>query len=100
MNTVLLYTIAVAAFIVTILGGILLAALLLYGIYRLIASIWEHTSAAAQNTKEYMRNKEDFDLYKRDVDVWDEYKKTHVEKCYGCKYRRKAMEEEDHETDL
>ena len=96
----MLYTIAVAAFIVTILGGVLLAALLLYGIYRLIASILERTSAVAQNTKEYMRNKSDFDLYKRDVDVWDDYHKTHVEKCYRCEYRRKAMEEENHEADL
>ena len=96
MNTVLLYTIAVAAFIITILGGVLLATLLIYGIYRLIASIWERTSAVARNTKEYMRNKADFDLYKRDVVVWDDYQKTHVEKCYRCEYRRKSMEEEDH----
>ena len=65
MNTILLWAMGVTAFIVTIMGGVLLAVLLFYGIYRLIASIWERTSAVAQNTREYMRNKADFDLYQK-----------------------------------
>ena len=55
MNEVLLDTMAIAAFTVTIMGGVLLAVLLFYGIYRLLASIWERTSNAAKHTKEYLR---------------------------------------------
>lgn len=97
MNTVLLYTIAVAAYAVNIMGGILLVVLLLYGIYRLLMSIWARTSALARNTKEYLENKAEFEIYKSDVEVWDTYRKNHVEKCHRCEYRKKAMEEEDHD---
>lgn len=93
MNTVLLYTMAVAAYAVNIMGGILLVVLLFYGSYRLLASIWARTSALARNTREYLENKADFDIYKSDVEVWDNKRKTHVEKCQKCEYRRKAMEE-------
>lgn len=38
MSTVLLWTMAVTAFIVTITGGVLLAVLLFYGMFRLFFS--------------------------------------------------------------
>lgn len=69
MNTALIWTMAVTSFIVTIMGGVLLAVLLFYGMYRLIASVWERTSNVARNTKEYMRNRDDFELYKRDIEI-------------------------------
>lgn len=97
MNTFLLYTMAVVAFTVTIIGGLLLAVLLLYGIYRLIASIWERTSQVAKNTKEYLMDRSNFELYKRDVDFWDELRRKNVEKCARCDYRRKYMEEDNHD---
>ena len=97
MNTVLLYTIAVAAFVVTLCGSTLLGMVLCYGIYRLIASIWERTSAASRHTKEYMRCRSDFELYKKDVARWDEYQRQCIEKCQRCEYRRKAMEEANHD---
>lgn len=53
MNTVLLWAMAITSFIVTITGGVLLVVLLFYGIYRLICSILERTSAAARHTKEH-----------------------------------------------
>ena len=93
MNTALLYTLAFAAFIVTIMGGVLLAVLMFYGIFRLIASIWERTSAAARNKKEYLLSRSDFELYKKDVARWDDYQRACIEKCQRCEYRRKAMEE-------
>lgn len=97
MNEVLLDTMAIAAFTVTIMGGVLLAVLLFYGIYRLLASIWERTSNAAKHTKEYLRCRDDFELYKKDVARWDRYQRECIEKCQRCEYRRKAMEEADHD---
>ena len=94
MNTVLLYTLAIAAYAVNILGGIFLVVLLFYGSYRLLASIWERTSAAARHTKEYLRCRNDFELYKKDVARWDRYQRECIEKCQRCEYREKAMEEE------
>ena len=91
MNTVLLWAMSVTAFIVTIMGGVLLSVLLFYGMYRLIASIWERTSAAARNTKEYLKNRGDFELYKRSIEIWDEQKRRYVEKCSACGYREQAM---------
>ena len=88
MSTVLLWTMAVTAFIVTIMGGVLLAVLLFYGMYNLIASIWERTSSAARNTKEYLKNRDDFELYKRDIEIWDDRKRRYVEKCSACGYRK------------
>lgn len=97
MNTALLYTMAVAAFIVTIMGGVLLAVLLFYGAYRLIASIWERTSVAARHTKEYLRCRGDFELYKKDVAWWDECQRKCIEKCQRCEYREKALKDATHE---
>lgn len=94
MNTVLLWAMAVTAFIVTITGGVIIAVFLFYFLFRLIASIWERTSAAAKNVKEYLRNREDFELYKRDVEIWDERKRRFVEKCSACGYREQAMKGE------
>lgn len=98
MNEVLIKTMAIAAFTVTIMGGMLLSVLLGYGIFRLLADVWERTSAVAKNTKEYLENRSDFELYKRDADFWDELKRNNVEKCSRCEYRRKAMEDERHDT--
>lgn len=91
MNTALLWAMAVTSFIVTITGGVLLAVLLFYGMYHLIASIWERTSAVARNTKEYLKNRDDFELYKRDIEIWDEQKRRFVEKCSVCGYRKETM---------
>ena len=96
MNTILAWAMGISAIIVTLVGGVLLAVLLFYGMYRLIAAIWERTSNAARHTKEYLRCRDDFDLYKRDVEVWDERRRSCIEKCQRCEYRRKAMEEPDH----
>lgn len=96
MNEVLIKTMAIATFTVTIMGGILVPVLLGYCIFRLLASIWERTSAAARHTKEYLRCRSDFELYKKDVARWDEYQRQCIEKCQRCEYREKAMEE-DHE---
>ncbi len=105
MNEVLIKTMAIAAFTVTIMGGMLLSVLRMllsvllgYGIFRLLADVWERTSAVAKNTKEYLENRSDFELYKRDADFWDELKRNNVEKCSRCEYRRKAMEDERHDT--
>lgn len=92
MNTVLICTMAVTAFIVTIMGGVLLAVLLFYGMSRLIASIWERTSAVARNTKEYLKNRDDFELYKRDIEIWDDRKRRYIEKCSACGYRKENVE--------
>ena len=97
MSTILLWAMAVAAFIITVMGGGLLAVLLFYGMYRLIAAIWERTSNAARHTKEYLRCRDDFELYKKDVARWDEYQRLCIEKCQRCEYRRKAMEEANHD---
>lgn len=97
MNTALLYTMAIAAFAVTVMGGILLATLLVYGIYRLLESIWERTSNAATHTKEYLRCRSDFELYKKDVARWDEYQRQCIEKCQRCKYREKVIGEANHD---
>lgn len=92
MNTVLLWAMAVTSFIVTITGGVLLAVLLFYGMYHLIASIWERTSSAARNTKEYLENRDDFELYKRDIEIWDDRKHRYIEKCSACGHRKENVE--------
>lgn len=97
MNTALIWAMTVTSFIVTIMGGVLLTILLFYCMYRLIASIWERTSAAVRNTREYMRNKSDFELCKRDIEIWDEENRRYVEKCSACGYRKEAMGGTDHE---
>lgn len=78
--------------IITITGGVLLGVLMFYGIYRLISSIWERTSAVARNTKEYLKNREDFELYKQDIEAWDEKKRRYIEKCSACGYRKENVE--------
>ena len=60
---------------------------------RLIAAIWERTSNAARHTKEYLRCRDDFELYKKDVARWDEYQRLCIEKCQRCEYRERAREE-------
>lgn len=94
MKTCLLYAMTGSAFIITIMGGVLLAVSIFYGIYRLIAAIWERTSNAARHTKEYLRSLNDFELYKKDVARWDEYQRQCIEKCQRCAYRQKAKEDE------
>lgn len=92
MNAILLWAMAITSFIVTITGGVLLAVLLFYGMYRLIASIWARTSAVARNTKEYLSSREDFEFYKRDIEAWDEQKRRYIEKCSACGYRKENVE--------
>lgn len=98
MREVLLDTMSITAFLVTVMGGTLIGVLLFYGMYRLIASIWERSSNAAKHTKEYLRCRGDFEFYKKDVARWDEYQRQCIEKCQRCEYRRKAMEEANHDT--
>ena len=97
MNDILLDVMEIVAFIVTIMGGGLFLSLLLYAIYRLFASIWERTSNAAKHTKEYLKSRYDFELYKKDVARWDEYQRQCIEKCQRCKYLEKYMEENSHD---
>ena len=97
MNTALLYTMGFASFALVISGAVMLVAIIATVIYKLAETVWYRHSAVSKNVKEYLRNIEDFQLYKRDVDYWDEMKRKHVEKCARCEYRRKAMEEADHE---
>lgn len=97
MNTVLLYTMGIASFVLVISGAVMLVAIIATVIYKLAETVWCRHSAVSKNTKEYLRNIEDFQLYKRDVDYWDEMKRKHVEKCARCEYRRKAMEEANHD---
>ena len=93
MNTIMAWAMGISAIIVTLVGGVLLAVLLFYGMYRLIAAIWERTSNAARHTKEYLRGRDDFELYKKDVARWDEYQRLCIEKCQRCEYRERAREE-------
>ena len=79
MNTILL------------LAGVLLGVLMFNGISRLITSIWERRSAVARNTKEYMKNREDIELYKRDIEAWDDRKRRYIEKCSACGYRKENV---------
>lgn len=96
MNTVLLYTMGIASFVLVISGAVMLVAIIATVIYKLAETVWYRHSAVAKNTTEYLENKADFEIYKSDVEVWDNYRKTHVEKCQKCEYRRKAMEEDNH----
>ena len=96
MNTILAWAMGISAIIVTLVGGVLVGVTMIYGIFRLIAAIWERTSNAARHTKEYLRCRDDFELYKKDVARWDEYQRLCIEKCQRCEYRRKAMEEGNH----
>ena len=96
MNTVLIYAMGIASFVVVIAGAVMLVAIFATVIYKLAETVWYRHSAVSKNTKEYLRNIEDFKLYKSDVDYWDEVKRKHVEKCSRCEYRRKAMEEDSH----
>ena len=97
MNTILLYVMGFASLVVVIAGAVMLVAIFAAVIYKLAETVWYRHSAVAKNTKAYLRNIEDFQMYKRDVASWDEVKRKHVEKCSRCEYRRKSMEEDNHE---
>lgn len=61
---------------------------------------WEDTIIPAEAIQkelvdallEYLRCRDDFELYKKDVAQWDRYQRECIEKCQRCEYRRKAME--------
>ena len=90
MNTIILYAMAFASLVVVIAGGFFEVALIVYA----VLNIWARVSACAKNTAEYLKNKRDFDVYKKDVLHWDEVKRFNASRCIACPYRKKYMAEE------
>ena len=43
---------------------------------------------------EYLKNKQDFEVYKADVLRWDMAKREKALRCRECAYRKKYMDEE------
>lgn len=90
MNTLILYALAFASLIVIIAGAVSVVVMIVY----YIQVMWSKISACAQNTMEYLRNKQDFEVYKADVLRWDRVKREKALKCWECAYRKKYMDEE------
>lgn len=90
MNAFILYAMGVSALVVIILGTICAVVL---GVY-FVQSIWAKCSACAKNVREYLQNKQDFEVYKADVLRWDMAKREKALRCRECAYRKKYMDEE------
>ena len=89
------FLIALIVIAVILSGGIVVISLIVYG----ILEIWSRVSACSKNTKEYLMNKQDFELYKRDFNYWESAKRYRALRCRTCEYRRKVLEEEaNHDT--
>lgn len=82
--------IAIVDIAVILSGGLVVLSLIVYG----ILAIWSRVSACAKNTKEYLVNKQDFELYKRDFNYWESAKRSRAMRCRTCEYRRKVLEED------
>lgn len=90
MNTLILYAMGIASLVVIIAGAFSLVVMIVY----YIQVVWSKISACAKNTMEYLRNKQDFEVYKADVLRWDIVKREKTVKCRECAYRKKYMDGE------
>ena len=93
MNELIVRTAVVAALIVIFCGCVLLVTLALYGVVR----IWARFSALGRNMKEYYRNRRDFMQWKNDFSWWQERKRSKVDTCKRCEYRRRCLEDKEDE---
>ena len=93
MNTLILYALGFASLVVIIAGAFFAVVMIVY----YIQVIWSKISACAKNTMEYLRNKQDFEVYKADVLRWDMVKREKALRCRECEYRKKYMEKEAHQ---
>lgn len=91
MNMIILYAMGLASLAVLIAGAFFLVVLIVYGIQR----IWAKVSACAKNTREYMENRQDYILYKRDFIYWEESRRAKADRCHLCEYRKMFLEEEE-----
>lgn len=92
MNTLILYAMGIASLAVIIAGAFFLVVMIVYG----IQDIWAKVSACAKNVSEYLLNKRDFELYKRDVKAWDDAKRVAKDRCKNCRYRQESLKKEAH----
>lgn len=90
MNTLILYALGLASLVVIIAGAFFTVVMIVY----YIQVIWSKISACAKNTKDYLLNKKDFEVYKADVLHWDMVKREKALRCHECEYRKKYMEKE------
>ena len=90
MNTLILCTLAFASLMVIIAGAVSVVVMIVY----YIQVMWSKISACAKNTMEYLRNKQDFEVYKADILRWDTMKREKALKCREWAYRKKYMDEE------
>ena len=90
MNTLILYAMGIASLVVIIAGAFFMVVMIVY----YIQVMWSKISACAKNTTEYLRNRQDFEVYKADVFHWDIAKREKVLRCRDCAYRKKYMDEE------
>lgn len=93
MNELIVRTAVVAALIVIFCGCVLLVTLALYGVVR----IWARFSALGRNMKEYYWNRRDFMQWKNDFSWWEERKRSKVDTCKRCEYRRRCLEDKEGE---
>ena len=90
MNTLILYVLGLASLVVIIAGAFCAVVVILNGALH----IWAGISACAKNTKDYLLNKKDFEVYKADILHWDMVKREKALRCHECEYRKKYMDEE------
>mgnify|MGYP005801341571 CR=1 FL=1 len=95
MNTLILYAMGLASLAVIIAGAFFLVIMIVY--YTQV--VWSKISACAKNTMEYLRNKQDFEIYKADVLHWDMVRREKGLRCRECEYRKKYMDEEANHDD-
>ena len=79
-----------ASMAVIIAGAFFVVVMIVY----CIQVVWSKISACAKKTKEYLQNKQDFEVYKADVLHWDMAKREKALRCRECAYRKKYMNEE------
>lgn len=91
MNKIILYAMGIASLVVLVAGTLFMVVLIIYG----IQNIWARVSSCAKNTREYLENRQDYILYKRDFIYWEESKRAKADRCHRCEYRKKFLEAEE-----
>ena len=91
MSTLILNAMGIALIAVQVAGAFFIVVMIVYAIQR----IWWKVSACAKNTREYLCNKQDFEVYKAVVLRWDMVKREKSLRCRECAYRKKYMDDED-----
>lgn len=93
MNELIVRTAVVAALIVIFCGCVLLVTLAFYGVVKM----WWKMSRIGKTMRLYLLNKMDFLSWRSDFIRWENCKRSKVDNCRSCEYRRRCLEDKEDE---